>query len=1223
MTPTAKMPNVRVPKRATLEEYRRFRAKIYRPSTTIAKREQLRRERLGLPQRAFIRKTKIILGKSGEQIGAIQYRGGSGLGGETEAEIINTKTGRSRIIRGIPNYVRQEVQKFEHSKVLPSLIKKKVIEPVQIKTPKEKDIQRKEDLANRFLNKGKFDTEAERIEGQFYATGRRPTFTKGLVSKFIDVYGKTEGRKRALKVGVEKAPLLKTFKRKEQITLTRITKPKKQKPTKDYRVSFQDKKVTAPESTLSKQDSIYYLKEREKGIKETQTNLRKEYGMVYKTFKTGDYTHFLFDEKNMPVVAMVKSKKTLWDRKAIQPLQKLTGKIQNDALSGRFGSPVQAYASTVQKYKGKKGLPQYYKGDAGFVTEVAANLLLSAAGGYGASKLFYALPTAALTKVKPLLKGGAMLWVGGIPFRAVSASKGGTRGVVLEFSKDIGFLGGIKIGGIKAVSLANTKVTKSSSNKIINKYFKNAEPNRVPNPVIVRAKYRMIKTDSAKKRFIKSFIDFFKQIPPLGKRGSFGRRVSSTPKKTLRQRKPISKVQRRKDSRKQSYHRGKFYDPQTKEFGKVEYSKGLKALGIKKATIRLGVKVTKKIIEKETTQKTKIKGKKFKIYTKKRWTENVPKVTIRRVDKEPMFIRGSPVGKIKVLDVGRSKTPRKRAELEERVKLFSEKKLIQYQKEKKPYKLYGQTDKMPKSLKGELMVISKRGKSFALSRQDLKLYKRLQGNVEKVKSQKGELMVISKRGKQELKPNKQLYNQIEQALQKINRGGQVTQLKMPSTKEKPAQIMNDLKSFFKKRQPLPSSKGGEIRKGGQIIELKIQGKPNEFVELNIPKQKLGDRPRIVVKGWRSGKAIERFKNKLNLLKEKRKKQLSEKDKRKIIKDYVSTVKRLTNEQLKQLEQITQFDGDIIVVPNNVLLPRSFNEISISKLPNRIKDNLKTNFNNMNEVYMDAPTFKSESLTKSFIGVSIKPSLSIKEKQELETRFENAIINEEVSKEEIKDIISYGILNKTNVSDAIKTRDKIKAKQEQKQEQKVETKPKPIIIPKIKIKPEQIIIPEPEPQEEIIPPPIFPKPPKKEYIPTKPPKPIKPPKPPIPKPPRKPPVPKIKIPVVSLPSLPLLKKLKKKKKGKTITLADLLRITPTLSGVNIIATTFKNRYTGLEIRGVTKKPIIIVAKGGKTLLGRTSRVKEYKRRIPIFRGGKILKPNYKLVQKAGLLKGFKR
>ena len=108
----------------------------------------------------------------------------------------------------------------------------------------------------------------------------------------------------------------------------------------------------------------------------------------------------------------------------------------------------------------------------------------------------------------------------------------------------------------------------------------------------------------------------------------------------------------------------------------------------------------------------------------------------------------------------------------------------------------------------------------------------------------------------------------------------------------------------------------------------------------------------------------------------------------------------------------------------------------------------------------------------------------------------------------------------------------------------------------------------------------------------------------------------------LPKFQIKKIEKKLKKDKDkITLEELLRYTTTLAGVDVTASSkdVKGLYTGLEIRGVIKKPIIFVAKGGKTKLGDVAKVSEYKRRIPVIRNGKILKQNFNILKKSNLLK----
>jgi len=122
----------------------------------------------------------------------------------------------------------------------------------------------------------------------------------------------------------------------------------------------------------------------------------------------------------------------------------------------------------------------------------------------------------------------------------------------------------------------------------------------------------------------------------------------------------------------------------------------------------------------------------------------------------------------------------------------------------------------------------------------------------------------------------------------------------------------------------------------------------------------------------------------------------------------------------------------------------------------------------------------------------------------------------------------------------------------------------------------------------------------------------------------------KIPEIFIPDIPITEKKfryeikipSKKKKLTPEQLLELLKITPSLRAIennlDISVTGTKDTYSGLEVRGITKKPIYIVAKGGKTLEGRSSKVRPYKRRLPIVRNGKIIKDNYNLLKRIGKL-----
>jgi hypothetical protein len=131
----------------------------------------------------------------------------------------------------------------------------------------------------------------------------------------------------------------------------------------------------------------------------------------------------------------------------------------------------------------------------------------------------------------------------------------------------------------------------------------------------------------------------------------------------------------------------------------------------------------------------------------------------------------------------------------------------------------------------------------------------------------------------------------------------------------------------------------------------------------------------------------------------------------------------------------------------------------------------------------------------------------------------------------------------------------------------------------------------------------------------------------------------KVPETKPPKLfiyiPKKKKKKGFEKGQLTLLDDYFRLTPTLRGklYDIKAKKIKGMFTGLETRGVSnsviplsrtgdilksKKPLIVVAKNGKTIQGQLARVREYQRRIPKSNKGKLIPENVKILKKYKML-----
>ena len=120
-------------------EENRIIQEAQRPTTTIAKRRELQREKFQAPRQARATKSKIIVDQKGKQVAAIVTREGG-----TQADITRiTPTGQTvkRTVRGIPEFVQQETQKVE--KEYPKIITKSLrIERVKKAQGRINDIEK-------------------------------------------------------------------------------------------------------------------------------------------------------------------------------------------------------------------------------------------------------------------------------------------------------------------------------------------------------------------------------------------------------------------------------------------------------------------------------------------------------------------------------------------------------------------------------------------------------------------------------------------------------------------------------------------------------------------------------------------------------------------------------------------------------------------------------------------------------------------------------------------------------------------------------------------------------------------------------------------------------------------------------------------------------------------------------------------------------------------------
>lgn len=258
------------------------------------------------------------------------------------------------------------------------------------------------------------------------------------------------------------------------------------------------------------QGTILYAKQREQEIKDYQKYLKKNYGVVLETYKIGNSTQFVFNDKtNAPSFILTgKSDKKGFAWAYSDPIKKLIGQTKEKLIRSTETPPqIRAYLTTKRSYANIKGEKEFFDSQ-GQLTEIAEDFVIGAAIGIGTSKIITKSPK--IVKVAdPLLKTGSVVWMAGVPIRFLKVKDKGTTAIAAEFAGDVGFLSGAKLGGISFKKIANLEMSNTKATSLLKNKFKVSTKY---NEKVINAKFKTLKA-SEKPEFIKAVISKFKKIP--------------------------------------------------------------------------------------------------------------------------------------------------------------------------------------------------------------------------------------------------------------------------------------------------------------------------------------------------------------------------------------------------------------------------------------------------------------------------------------------------------------------------------------------------------------------------------------------------------------------------------------------------------------------------------------------------------------------------------------
>jgi len=494
--------NIPVPKSSptkplSIKQYREFVRKIT-PATRKAPSSR----------RGGVTRTRIVVDDTGKQLGAVKFRGYTTKAGEvreTEADIFERRDGqlrRVRTVRGIPQFVRQEAIVRGEVKKAGRKIQRKARQQTEIRIAQDKEKKRLKSLRKQ-ISDAKREGRSFKIhpidylklfpqttveEESLLRTGLKreeiPSITIKKDDKPKDIIPLI--RKKAEIIGVVPVKA-KGFKPKA---------PKKPKPkptpkieTEDFRVKFKGKPLVVNVEPPSKSTvSLVFTQEGKLG------KLNKRQLQFYDS-----------------ILGYEQSRAEVTKPKEVSQLKKFGRKILGQAQKGKFGEGIQQYYGLIQTSTDDKG--KIIRSPTGKGIKLAENLIIGAVSGVATARIFAKVSLLAPKLAKTIGKAGTTMWIGGIPFRVAQKRKDPSA-LAVEFAGDIGFLQGLKIGGVKLKQIQGERINVNRRRFILKKVLGRLTKKEPPVKV-VRAKYKQIKSSKLKSQFIKSYIQQYKKAPKL------------------------------------------------------------------------------------------------------------------------------------------------------------------------------------------------------------------------------------------------------------------------------------------------------------------------------------------------------------------------------------------------------------------------------------------------------------------------------------------------------------------------------------------------------------------------------------------------------------------------------------------------------------------------------------------------------------------------------------
>jgi len=481
--------------------------------------EQKAKRSTGGIGRAKAQRSKIFIDdKTGKQVGSLVFRGGS-KGKETEVDITKFRGGKvidKRTVRGEHAFVQQEARITEQSFPKPiSFIPQERSIPKSVKDERARIRKLKEDYdksGRKFFNGSESDwLKIEGITTYDRVSGTWVTRPKGRVTSEVVRVKDTDTAKVAL-LNIREA-----VKGTGRVIVESKTKPiekkiglgltKKDEDINKGEITFKGKKVEVNFEPNIGKTTINVVQQREQDLKNIQKELTKS-GIRLQTRKIGDVTVLDRDSNNFPLY-VIKSKPGLKFTDApIKQYMRTFDKLKKNII-GDLSKTSPELVNGIKGYKeGKKQMPL-----AGALLDLASGL----AFGVGTAKVLINLPKVLKTSkiLKLGLRTGQVIYSAGIPFRIVnviSKTKDGKKvvtGLVTEFAGDVGFLAGLRLGGISFKTLRNTKLDSRTEQMFKKTIFKKGKK---PNKKVLLDKFMSL-DGKGKAKLMKAYKKVYGHFP--------------------------------------------------------------------------------------------------------------------------------------------------------------------------------------------------------------------------------------------------------------------------------------------------------------------------------------------------------------------------------------------------------------------------------------------------------------------------------------------------------------------------------------------------------------------------------------------------------------------------------------------------------------------------------------------------------------------------------------